>query len=257
MLIVLSPAKSLDYESPLATREHTMPEFVQHSAELIKSLRRLAPADIASLMKISDPLAALNAGRYASWTPQFNSDNARAAVLAFNGDVYAGLDAPTLSAQALSRLQSQVRILSGLYGLLKPLDLMQPYRLEMGTRLANARGANLYAFWGNLVTDRLAGELGKRGSAALVNLASEEYFKVVQPQRLGVPVISPVFQDWKDGRYKIISFHAKKARGLMARYAAVNGISDPEQLKQFDLGGYAYDAVNSDAYRWMFRRRVA
>jgi cytoplasmic iron level regulating protein YaaA (DUF328/UPF0246 family) len=256
MLIVLSPAKSLDYESPLATREHTMPDFVKHSAELIKSLRRLAPADIASLMKISDPLAALNAGRYASWTPQFNSDNARAAVLAFNGDVYAGLDAPTLPAQALSHLQSQVRILSGLYGLLKPLDLMQPYRLEMGTRLANARGANLYAFWGNLVTDRLAGEPGKRASGALVNLASEEYFKVVQPQRLGVPVISPVFQDWKDGRYKIISFHAKKARGLMARYAAVNGISDPEQLKQFDLGGYAYDAANSDAQRWMFRRRV-
>ena len=256
MLIVLSPAKTLDYETPLATAEHTLPDFVGHSAELIKHLRRLAPADIASLMKISDPLAALNAGRYASWTPQFNSDNARAAVLAFNGDVYAGLDAPTLAPAALSHLQFHVRILSGLYGLLRPLDLMQPYRLEMGTRLKNKRGANLYAFWGNLVTDTLADELGRRSKAALVNLASEEYFKVVQPERLSVPVITPVFQDWKDGRYKIISFHAKRARGLMARYAAVNGIADAEALKDFDLGGYAYDAANSDASRWMFRRRI-
>lgn len=257
MLIVLSPAKTLDYETPLATAEHTLPDFVDHSTELIRNLRRLAPADIASLMKISDPLAALNAGRYASWTPQFNSDNARAAVLAFNGDVYAGLDAPTLAPAALSHLQSHVRILSGLYGLLRPLDLMQPYRLEMGTRLKNSRGANLYAFWGNLVTDTLADELGRRNKAALVNLASEEYFKVVQPERLSVPVITPVFQDWKDGRYKIISFHAKRARGLMARYAAVNGIADAEELKDFDLGGYAYDAANSDTSRWMFRRRVA
>jgi cytoplasmic iron level regulating protein YaaA (DUF328/UPF0246 family) len=150
-----------------------------------------------------------------------------------------------------------VRILSGLYGLLRPLDLMQPYRLEMGTRLKNARGASLYDYWGKLVTDALARELAQRNDAALVNLASEEYFKVVLPERLRAPVITPVFQDWKDGRYKIISFHAKKARGLMARFAAINGVTEPEQLKAFDLGAYAYDAANSDGSRWMFRRRAA
>jgi len=255
MLIVLSPAKTLDYESPVAAPDHTLPQFIEHSAELIAGLRQMAPSDIASLMKISDPLAALNAGRYAAWTPQFNSDNARAAVLAFNGDVYAGLDAATLPAAAMSHLQSQVRILSGLYGMLRPLDLMQPYRLEMGTRLKNGRGANLYAFWGSLVSEALDRELKERNSPALVNLASEEYFKVVQPALLSAPVITPVFQDWKDGKYKIISFHAKKARGLMARYAAVNAVTDPEQLKDFDLDGYAFDAAASSASQWMFRRR--
>jgi len=255
MLIVLSPAKTLDYESPLVTGEHTLPGFLDHAAELIAELRKLDPAEIASLMKISDPLAALNAGRYASWTPQFNSDNARQAALAFNGDVYAGLDAATLPAPALSHLQSHVRILSGLYGLLRPLDLMQPYRLEMGTRLKNARGANLYAFWGRLITDALQRELGQRGAAPLVNLASDEYFKVVRPELLSVPVVTPVFQDWKDGRYKVISFYAKRARGLMARYAAINRIVEPERLKEFDLDGYAYEAGESDPRQWIFRRR--
>ena len=254
MLIVLSPAKTLDYASPVNAAGHTVPEFVEHSAELIGRLRRLAPSDIASLMKISDPLAALNAGRYASWTRQFNSDNARPAVLAFNGDVYAGLQASTLEPAALSHLQSQVRILSGLYGMLRPLDLMQPYRLEMGTRLQNSRGSNLYAFWGRLVTDALARELRQRQARTLINLASEEYFKAVQPERLGVPVVTPVFQDWKDGCYKIISFHAKKARGLMARYAAVNALTDAEALKAFALDGYAFDAANSSASEWLFRR---
>ncbi len=257
MLIVLSPAKTLDYTSPLATSDHTLPDFTNHAAGLIEQLTRLSPAEIAQLMKISDPLAALNAGRYASWTPQCTSDNARAAVLAFNGDVYTGLAASTLPAAALSHLQSQVRILSGLYGLLRPLDLMQPHRLEMGTRLKNARGANLYDYWGKLVTAALDRELAAREEGVLVNLASEEYFKVVQTERLRAPVITPVFQDWKDGRYKIISFHAKKARGLMARFAALNRITEPGQLKAFDLGGYAYDAANSDNSRWMFRRHAA
>ena len=257
MLIVLSPAKTLDYESPLVTSEHTMPGFLDHAAELIAELRKLVPAEIASLMNISDRLAALNAARFASWTPQFNSSNARPAVLAFNGDVYAGLDASTLKASALPHLQAHARILSGLYGLLRPLDLMQPYRLEMGTRLNNARGANLYAFWGRLVTDALERELVQRGAAALVNLASDEYFKVVRAELLSAPVVTPVFQDWKDGRYKVISFYAKRARGLMARYAAVNGIVEPEQLKEFNLDGYAYAAGDSDARQWIFRRRAA
>jgi cytoplasmic iron level regulating protein YaaA (DUF328/UPF0246 family) len=255
MLIVLSPAKTLDYESPLVTGEHTLPGFLDHSAELIAELRKLAPAEIASLMRVSDPLAALNASRYASWTPQFSSGNARPAVLAFNGDVYAGLNASTLPAPAMSHLQLHVRILSGLYGLLRPFDLMQPYRLEMGTRLKNARGANLYAFWGRLITDALENEVAQRSATALVNLASEEYFKVVRPELLSVPVITPLFEDWKNGRYKVISFYAKRARGLMARYAAVNSIVAPEQLKEFDLDGYAYEAGHSDAHRWIFRRR--
>jgi cytoplasmic iron level regulating protein YaaA (DUF328/UPF0246 family) len=255
MLIVLSPAKTLDYESPLVTGEHTLPGFLDHSAELIAELRKLAPAEIASLMRVSDPLAALNASRYASWTPQFSSGNARPAVLAFNGDVYAGLNASTLPAPAMSHLQLHVRIQSGLYGLLRPFDLMQPYRLEMGTRLKNARGANLYAFWGRLITDALENEVAQRSATALVNLASEEYFKVVRPELLSVPVITPLFEDWKKGRYKVISFYAKRARGLMARYAAVNSIVAPEQLKEFDLDGYAYEAGHSDAHRWIFRRR--
>jgi cytoplasmic iron level regulating protein YaaA (DUF328/UPF0246 family) len=200
-------------------------------------------------------MAAQNAGRYAAWRPQFNSDNARPAVLAFNGDVYAGLEAATLPAPAMVHLQSHVRILSGLYGVLRPLDLMQPYRLEMGTRFKTSRGGSLYAFWGDLVSRRLARDLRDRQSAALVNLASEEYFKVVQPGLLGVPVITPVFQDWKDGRYKIISFYAKKARGLMARYAAINAVTEPEQLKDFDLDGYTFDAAASGPSAWIFRRR--
>lgn len=255
MLIVLSPAKSLDYASPLSTREQSLPQFIDHAAELIATLRQLAPSQIASLMKISDPLAALNADRYAAWTPQFSSDNARQAVLAFNGDVYGGLEAGSLPAAAMRYLQSHVRILSGLYGMLRPLDLMQPYRLEMGTRLKTARGASLYAFWGKLVSEALERDLRERKSTALVNLASEEYFKVVQPSLLGAPVITPVFQDWKDGRYKIISFYAKKARGLMARYAALNAVTDPERLKDFDLDGYAYDAEASSPSQWLFRRR--
>lgn len=254
MLIVLSPAKTLDYESPVSAFTHTLPEFMKHSTELISILRRLTPSDIASLMKISAPLAELNAERYALWTPQFNSDNARPAVLAFNGDVYAGLEASTLCPAALMHLQLKVRILSGLYGMLRPLDLMQPYRLEMGTRLINSHGPDLYTFWGRLITEALNMELRAQQARALVNLASEEYFKVVQTALLSVPVIRPIFQDWKDGRYKIISFYAKKARGQMARFAAVNALTDPEALKEFNLDGYAFDAVNSSAMEWSFKR---
>jgi uncharacterized protein len=256
MLIVLSPAKTLDYDTPPVTENHTTPDFIKCSAELIDLLKRLSPMQIGSLMGISDPLAALNAARYQSWSPVFSTTNAKQAVLAFNGDVYDGLDAPSLKPAQLDYLQSRVRILSGLYGVLRPLDLMQPYRLEMGTRLTNTRGKDLYAFWDRAVTDALNRELAAQRSQVLVNLASEEYFRVVQTKLLPGPVITPVFEDWKNGKYKIISFYAKRARGLMARYAAVQRVRQAEKLKAFDYDGYAFDAAVSDAHKWVFRRRV-
>lgn len=256
MLLVISPAKSLDYETPATTRTHTLPDFIDHSAELIDALRPLSPAQLSSLMDISDALAVLNVTRYATWSPKFSSKNAKQAVLAFNGDVYDGLDAASLTEKQLGYLQSRLRILSGLYGVLRPLDLMQPYRLEMGTALANSRGRNLYAFWGDLVTDALNAQLLENRSEVLVNLASEEYFKAVKTKQLNARVIHPVFEDWKNGKYKVISFFAKRARGLMARYAATKGITQAEKLKRFDLDGYAYDASASDETHWVFRRRA-
>lgn len=257
MLIVLSPAKTLDYESPLQTEEHTLPDFIPRSAELVSVLRQLPPADIASLMKISDPLAQLNAGRFADWSRQVTLNNARPAVLAFNGDVYEGLSASSLKPRQLQWAQKHLRILSGLYGVLKPLDLMQPYRLEMGTRLPTPRGKDLYAFWGQEITEALNAVLEENHSPALVNLASEEYFKSVRPASLKVPVIAPVFEDWKGGQYKIISFHAKRARGLMARFAIEKKITQPEGLKQFDTEAYRFEPSVSNPQRWVFRRRLA
>jgi uncharacterized protein len=257
MLLVLSPAKTLDYDTPATTDLHSKPEFISHSAELIALLRQLSPAQIGSLMKISDPLAVLNANRFAAWSPDFGAHNAKQAILAFNGDVYEGLHASSLAAKQLEYVQSHVRILSGLYGMLRPLDLMQPYRLEMGTRLVNPRGKDLYRFWGDSVTLALKRELIAKKSDVLVNLASEEYFKVVRPDLLDVPVVTPVFEDWKGGRYKIISFYAKRARGLMARFAATRKITKVEKLKAFDIDGYAYVAAASDERNWVFRRRLA
>jgi cytoplasmic iron level regulating protein YaaA (DUF328/UPF0246 family) len=254
MLIVLSPAKSLDLESPSPTEHHTTPEFIEHAAELIDVLRGYSPAGIGELMKLSDALSVLNVGRYAHWQP--DHAEARQAVMSFNGDVYAGFDARSLDAAALGYTQERVRILSGLYGLLRPLDRMHPYRLEMGTRLLNARGKDLYAFWGELVTNALNRQLAATGATALVNLASEEYFKSVKPKLLDAPVINPVFEDWKGGKYKIISFYAKRARGLMARYAAANGITDPVGLKDFDVDGYVFEPGLSGESDWLFRRRV-
>ena len=255
MLIVLSPAKSLDLETPPTTSLHSTPDFLGHSAQLIERMRQFSPAEVGSLMGISDALSSLNVARYASWTPQL--DDARQAIMAFNGDVYAGFDARSLQPAQLDYAQSQVRILSGLYGLLRPLDLIHPHRLEMGTRLSTARGKDLYAFWGDTITDALNRTASEQKARVLVNLASEEYFKSIKPRQLSVPVISPVFEDWKNGRFKIISFYAKRARGMLARYAAVNGIRDPEQLKQFDVDGYAYVPEASNDSSWVFRRKVA
>jgi len=207
-------------------------------------------------MGISDALSVLNVTRFAEWSLPFTPVNARAAILAFNGDVYEGLDAASLSKADLKWAQEHVRILSGLYGLLKPLDLIQAYRLEMGTRLANPVGKDLYAFWGDIITEALAAGLATQKHPVLVNLASEEYFKAVRPKLLGARVVSPVFQDWKSGQYKIISFYAKRARGLMSRYIVTHRISNVAKLKDFDVEGYAYVAEASSENEWVFRRRV-
>jgi cytoplasmic iron level regulating protein YaaA (DUF328/UPF0246 family) len=257
MLIVLSPAKTLDFESPIKVNKTTEPDFIPRSAELISTLRTMPPAQIGSLMSISDSLAQLNVARYASWSKKFTADNSRPAMLAFDGDVYEGLDARSLNARQLDWAQKHLRILSGLYGLLRPLDLMQPYRLEMGTRLATKRGKDLYAFWGDQITEALNESLTVAKAQALVNLASEEYFKSVKPAKLDRPVITPVFEEWKGGGYKIVSFFAKRARGLMARYAIEHKLSKPEQLKDFDSEGYAFDTKASNEARWIFRRRTA
>lgn len=258
MIIVLSPAKSLDYGTPAHVTRHTVPHFVDDATELIDGLRRLSPQQLSTLMGVSDALARLNFQRYADWSPRFGTHNAKQAVLAFNGDVYEGFDAKSLSAADLDYAQDQLRVLSGLYGLLRPLDLLQPYRLEMGTRFANARGKDLYAFWGERITDALNVQLRKRAGAArvLVNCASEEYFKSVKAKQLDAPVLTPVFEDWKGGRYKIISFHAKRARGLMARFAIEQRLREPEQLKDFAIEGYAFDEAASNDSTYVFRRRV-
>jgi uncharacterized protein len=254
MLIVLSPAKSLDLDTPPTTTRHTSPDFIGRAGELIDVMRGFSPAKVAELMSISDNLAMLNVARYATWTSDHGE--ARQAIMSFDGDVYTGLDARSLKPKQLDWAQDHVRILSGLYGLLRPLDQMHPYRLEMGTRLANPRGKDLYAFWGETITAALNEAAAANGAQALVNLASEEYFKSVKPKLLEVPVITPVFEDWKNGKYKIISFFAKRARGMMARYAAVKGITDPQKLKRFNVDGYAFDKAGSSEHTWLFRRKL-
>ncbi len=254
MLIVVSPAKTLDYESPLATEKYTQPELVEYSKQLIDVCRKLTPADVASLMKVSDKIADLNVGRFQEWSETFTTDNSRQAILAFKGDVYTGLDAETLSEEDFDYAQKHLRMLSGLYGLLKPLDLMQPYRLEMGTKLANEKGANLYQFWGNVITDKLNQAIAEQGDNVLINLASNEYFKAVKPKALDAQVITPVFKDCKKGQYKVISFYAKKARGMMARYIIENRISSVADLTKFDTTGYYFVEEESTPTELVFKR---
>ncbi len=257
MLFLLSPAKSLDFDPPTASVPHTQPLFVPQSTALIDVLRQKSPLQIAELMHLSDALAGLNVARYEAWRPKFTTKNAKQAVLAFNGDVYEGLDAKSLQAADLAWAQDHVCILSGLYGVLRPLDLMQPYRLEMGTALDNPQGKNLYQFWGTQIADYLNERLQKDISPVIVNLASQEYFKAVDTKALKARVIECVFQDYKNGQYKIISFHAKRARGLMARFAATHRVVTPQQLQAFNAEGYAFDAAASEPQRLVFRRQAA
>ena len=253
MLMIISPAKTLDYESPLATETHTQPDFLDDACELIDQLKELEPHQVINLMSISDKLGQLNAERFQTWHTPFTPDNARQAVLAFKGDVYTGLDAESFSSEDFSFAQKHLRILSGLYGLLKPLDLMQPYRLEMGTRFENTRGKDLYAFWGSKITEAL-NQLLASDDKVLVNLASNEYFKSVQKKHLDARLVTPQFKDWKNGQYKMISFYAKKARGLMCRYAIQNRITQADDLKGFNLDGYYFSEDQSDNNNWVFLR---
>ncbi|MBY6188065.1 peroxide stress protein YaaA [Marinobacter hydrocarbonoclasticus] len=254
MLAVISPAKNLDFDTPPHLEAHTQPQMLDHAELLMESCRTLTPADLATLMKLSDKLAGLNAARFEQWQPPFTPDNAKQAVLAFNGDVYTGLEATSLNENQLEYAQQHLRILSGLYGLLRPLDLMQPYRLEMGTKLANARGKDLYAFWGQHITDALNEALEAQGDSVVVNLASNEYFKSVKTKALNAQVITPVFKDLKNGQYKIISFYAKKARGLMARYLIEQRPTQPKDLEAFDYAGYRFSAEESTADTLVFLR---
>lgn len=259
MLIIISPAKTLDYESPLATTRFTQPELLDHSAELMEYCRELTPAQIGSLMKISDKLAGLNAARFAEWQPNFTPQNARQAILAFKGDVYTGLHAEDFSEQDFDFAQQHLRMLSGLYGLLRPLDLMMPYRLEMGIKLHNAKGNDLYSFWGDLLTEKLNQQLKEQGDDVLINLASDEYFKAVKPAKLDGQLIKPVFLDEKGGKFKVISFYAKKARGLMSRFIIQNQLTQPDQLKDFNLEGYFFDEekINKSGSELIFKRHEA
>ena len=254
MLLVLSPAKALDFESPLATRKHSQPAFLDDAATLIAKLRRLSPGEVSDLMGISTQLGELNCDRFNEWSPPFTPENARPAALAFKGDVYMGMQAWGFSERDFAWAQQRVRILSGLYGVLKPLDLIQPYRLEMGTRFENPRGKNLYEFWGNKLTDALNDALDGHRSKTLVNLASNEYWNAVQVERLAARVVTPVFKDLKHGRYRVISFYAKKARGLMARFIVENRVDAPRRLAEFDGGGYRYAADLSSAATLTFLR---
>ena len=256
MLILLSPAKSLDFDSPPPIPASGLPAFVDRSAELIALLRRKAPAQIAQLMDLSDSLATLNVERYRAWRPDFPPGSSKPAIYAFDGDVYGGLQAASLSAADMRWAQEHVAILSGLYGVLRPLDALQPYRLEMGIDLHNPRGKNLYAFWGDTLAEHLNERLQGEASPLILNLASQEYFKAVDRKALQARVVECVFEDWKGGAYKVISFFAKRARGLMARHAIRKRAASTRALLSFDAEGYAFDRTASEPDRLVFRRRV-
>ena len=260
MLYLLSPAKTLDYDTPLpagVSERATQPQFVPRAAELMAVLKKKSAAEIGGLMNLSEPLARLNAARYKAWRRTPVPGSVRPALLAFNGDVYEGLDAATLASADLDWAQAHLAILSGLYGVLCPLDLIQPYRLEMGTRLATPKAETLYGFWGDRIALHLNQRLAGEAQPVIVNLASQEYFRAADRKALKARVVECVFEDWKGDQYKVISFFAKRARGLMARHAIQHRITQPERLKAFDAEGYAFDAAASEADRQVFRRRVA
>ncbi|RUO39157.1 peroxide stress protein YaaA [Pseudidiomarina aestuarii] len=257
MLAVISPAKNLDYESELPTKEFTQPRLLDDATALVDVARELSPQQLGSLMSISDKLAGLNAARFAEWQTPFDLNNARQAIYAFDGDVYAGLSAEKLDAEAIAYAQEHLRILSGLYGVLRPLDLMQPYRLEMGTKLETARGKNLYEFWGDIITELLNKDLEQCKSTILVNLASNEYFSSVKKKQLKADIITPVFKDEKNGEYKVISFWAKKARGMMARFMMNNKPKSIADLQKFNAAGYRFSSAESTATELVFLRSEA
>lgn len=254
MLALISPAKTLDYESALPTDLHTLPRLLVQSQQLVDLSRKLSASEIANLMSVSEKIAQLNVARFHDWNADLNFANARQAIYAFKGDVYTGLDAYSLSKADIDFAQQHLRMLSGLYGVLRPLDLMMPYRLEMGTKLSNMRGHNLYAFWGEQITQLINQDLQNSNASVLLNLASDEYYKSVKPSQINAEIIKPVFLDQKNGQYKVISFYAKKARGLMARYMIENKIKKVEDLTEFQGDGYYFDADSSLQGELVFKR---
>ncbi len=252
MLIILSPAKSFSKELKLPNLEYSQPEYLHHSEKLIGKLRTLSKAKLAGLMKLSDELAALNTERHKNWQPPFTPDNAMPAIFAFNGEAYRGLDGSSLTGKELSYAQDHLRILSGLYGMLRPLDLIQPYRLEMGSKLKYRQYNNLYQFWGDTLTEGINRLLAQE--KVLVNLASNEYFKAINPRKITGPVITPVFKDFSNGQYKVLMTYAKHARGAMSRFIIKERISSPELLKAFNDGGYCFSPEDSDAATYVFIR---
>jgi cytoplasmic iron level regulating protein YaaA (DUF328/UPF0246 family) len=254
MLALISPAKTLDYETALPSSNFTQPRLLDQSEQLIEVCRELSASQLASLMSVSEKIAQLNVARFQDWQTEFDLANARQAIFAFKGDVYTGLDAYALNDAQLDFAQQHLRMLSGLYGLLRPLDLMMPYRLEMGTKLHNPRGSNLYEFWGKRITDLIQQDLQQANSNILLNLASDEYYKAVKESALDAQIVKPVFLDQKNGKYKVISFYAKKARGLMARFVIEQQIQQVEDLKAFNSEGYYFDAENSNVKELVFKR---
>lgn len=257
MITLLSPAKTLDYESPLPVKDFSVPENLRQSKQLIKALRKKDPQDLSDLMGLSEKLANLNFERNMNWEPPVkHSDDIRQAIFAFKGDVYTGLSAYSLKKSDINFLDKHVRILSGLYGILKPLDLMSPYRLEMGTKLETSEGKDLYEFWGQEITNSINESISTHKSKYILNLASVEYFSSVKKDLLDGEVISPVFKDYKNGKYKIISFFAKKARGSMTRYLVENRIDSPKDISGFDYDGYKYSKSESTEYSPVFLRKA-
>lgn len=255
MLIVISPAKTLDYETVPKTKVFTTPDYLDRSQQLINRLRNLSSLDISDLMKVSAKIADLNFDRYESWKKPFTVKNAKQSILAFKGDVYTGLDAESFKADDFKFAQNHLRVLSGLYGLLRPLDLMQPYRLEMGTKLQTDIGKNLYEFWGSDITEGLNKQLKKIKSNYLINLASNEYFKSVKVKELNAEIITPAFKEFKNGDYKMIGIYAKKARGMLSRYIIQNKLSDPEDIKLFNEDGYRFNKTLSKGNNFVFTRK--
>lgn len=254
MLLVISPAKTLDYETPPTTERYSIPDWLDQSQLLIERARRYSAHDLVELMEVSMAIAELNVERFAAWHTPFTPDNAKQALLAFKGEVYNGLQAQTLDEKALLFAQEHLRILSGLYGLLRPLDLMQPYRLEMGRPIDTARGRNLYEFWGSMITEGLNAQLKAINSGYLINLASSEYFKAVKPKLVQGEIITPEFKEKKNGEYKMLGVYAKKARGLMSRFVIDNRITEPQALKEFAVESYRFNAKLSSDTKWVFTR---
>jgi len=255
MIIVISPAKTVDFETPPQTSKFTSPDFLKQSNVLVREMRNYSHNDIKKLMNVSDKIAVLNVERFKDFKTPFTPKNAKQAILAFKGDVYTGLNIEDFKAQELDFAQKHLRILSGLYGLLRPLDLMQAYRLEMGLKLPIKKTKNLYEFWDNQVTEKINAEFKKQKENTLINLASNEYFKVIKKKELNGTIITPAFKEARDGGFKMIGIYAKRARGLMSRYIIKNRIKDSEELKAFDLDGYKFNKKLSTDTDWTFTRK--